>query len=293
MLYPDGAAQYSAMQSFNPFRKKDRPASYKNFLLRINSSRPSLRSLLNEAAICLLFCKKMKCSISIREHTALLTENSFTLFHLHPDQEVHFSLEEFEVLAITFPVDEIADFLEAYPFLNKLKDESKLESRIATAGLIKSFLEIDRLPGNEEQRSQIFFDFKSRELLMHCADYITAPARIQTSILKTDSDYQLIFRIKRFIDENLDKKHSLTELSRLFAINKDKLTKGFRQVYGKSIMDYFHFAQMEYAAELLLTTDRSVAEISAMFNLFQTNFIRLFKKIHGISPSSYRTMYKK
>ena len=58
---------------------------------------------------------------------------------------------------------------------------------------------------------------------------------------------------------------------------------------GQNYSTYLTLLKMDWAKELLLTTDMSVAEISENLGFNEAGyFIKLFKKHEGITPNLYR-----
>ncbi len=294
MYYTDGSVQqHAAPYSFNPFAQVN--SQLGNIHLLNISSGDTFQFTTTEPILLLLFCKEQKCTVSNENFDLLITENSCNMTYLKAGGVLHIGQDDCQLLAIRYAQKDIYDYIKAYPFFNELisGDRIWLNSRIASRSLLQSFKDIEMLPYQKEQLNQLFFNFKSRELLMHCADQFIKPVPPVINVLKTDKDFTTIFAIKKQIDEHLDSRPALPQLMKTYAINKDKLTRGFRQIYGKSILEYYQSAQMVYAAELLITTDRTINEIAALLNLFPSNFIRGFKKIHGTSPTIYRQMHNK
>lgn len=67
-----------------------------------------------------------------------------------------------------------------------------------------------------------------------------------------------------------------------------KLKALFKEVYGKSMFQYYQEKQMELALELLETRSKSVKEISEILGYDNpSNFTNAFKKVHNFLPSKY------
>jgi len=92
--------------------------------------------------------------------------------------------------------------------------------------------------------------------------------------------------------DNLDKKIRLSDLASKYSISRDHFIHLFQKKYGYTPMDYFIRMKVQKACELLVTTNKSIFEISASLGFSdQYYFSRLFKKKVGISPRTYRHTY--
>ena len=78
------------------------------------------------------------------------------------------------------------------------------------------------------------------------------------------------------------------------ASSRRNLEIKFRQELGISIYQFLLNYRIEYFANLLLTTDREVYEITSEsgFNNCK-NASRYFKKVKGYTPLEFRKKYKK
>ncbi|HEY8420112.1 MAG TPA: AraC family transcriptional regulator [Thermoclostridium sp.] len=96
-----------------------------------------------------------------------------------------------------------------------------------------------------------------------------------------------------FMNNNLDKKLTLNDLTRYNNLSKTQLTDIFKEKTGYSPIDFFIRLKMQKACFYLDFTDMSVSEIAEKVGYNdQYYFSRLFKKIMGRSPSEYRKVKK-
>lgn len=96
-------------------------------------------------------------------------------------------------------------------------------------------------------------------------------------------------KIKKYIDENLNRIVSNKELSDLIHRCEDYCIKRFREEYGKAPYEYQTERKMSAAKTLLKNTNLSVGEISDSLGYCdQHYFSNIFKKKCGASPSKYR-----
>ena len=75
------------------------------------------------------------------------------------------------------------------------------------------------------------------------------------------------------------------ELSRKVAINECYLKKGFKEMYGTTIFDFFQSQRMEHAKYLLYEKGLTVTDVSASLGYSSiSHFSTAFKKHTGIKP---------
>ena len=84
---------------------------------------------------------------------------------------------------------------------------------------------------------------------------------------------------------------TIKSLSKMVFLNEQKLKAGFSAKYHMSINQYTTSIRMAMAENLLSTTDLSIDEISKMIGYnYSGNFVKMFKKLHGKTPLSFRRM---
>lgn len=98
--------------------------------------------------------------------------------------------------------------------------------------------------------------------------------------------------IKRYIDENVTEKITLSELCLLFGTNKTTLCSNFKKYVGTTIIDYVNTCKIKYAKRKI-REGKSVTEIAVELNLSSINYLtRLFEKYERLTPSEYARSVK-
>lgn len=98
--------------------------------------------------------------------------------------------------------------------------------------------------------------------------------------------------IKEYLDENYKEKINLEDLAEKFYINKFYLTRIFKEQYGCSISNYLQQKRITKAKQLLRFTDDSIETICMKCGIDDANYFgRLFKKVEGVTPGSFRKMW--
>lgn len=103
----------------------------------------------------------------------------------------------------------------------------------------------------------------------------------------------LIQRVINYIDLNLSEPLSLRQLSELFSINSSYLSTVFKKEMGMTITSYINKQKVRYAITLLNKTDSQIQNIASQVGIHDVNyFIKVFKKIIGMTPKEYRDTIK-
>lgn len=99
--------------------------------------------------------------------------------------------------------------------------------------------------------------------------------------------------IKSFIDSNYSEDIKLEELSSMAYMNKFHLISEFKQSYRITPIEYLILKRIEIAKNLLISTNHTMEEISALvgFNS-QSYFNQVFKKKVGLTPSQFRRKHR-
>lgn len=103
----------------------------------------------------------------------------------------------------------------------------------------------------------------------------------------------LIQRVINHIDMNLSEPLSLGQLSELFSINSSYLSTLFKKEMGMTITTYINKQKVRFAITLLNKTDTQIQNIASQVGIHDVNyFIKVFKKIIGMTPKEYRDAIK-
>lgn len=102
-----------------------------------------------------------------------------------------------------------------------------------------------------------------------------------------------IKRIERHIEKVLDQGITLSELADIAGLTPSYFCKAFKKSFGTSPLSYVQMKRIERAKDLMLGTDRPLAEIAFDCGLSdQAHFSRVFRKFPGQSPSQWRRSFQ-
>lgn len=107
----------------------------------------------------------------------------------------------------------------------------------------------------------------------------------------TERDTRAIVAARDLVDRQWGEKLTLDSISRACGINRAKLTRGFRDIYGCTISEALAERRLGAARSKLLTTNLPVSSIGyASGYLNNSSFTRAFNRRFGVSPSSFRAI---
>ncbi len=106
-----------------------------------------------------------------------------------------------------------------------------------------------------------------------------------------DTDSQII-EILHYINEHYTQDISIQSISSTFHISESSLSHRFREYVNKGVYEYILYKRIIRAEELMNVND-SLTDIAYQCGFSDySNFLRVFKKITGLSPKDYRTQNK-
>lgn len=111
----------------------------------------------------------------------------------------------------------------------------------------------------------------------------------ESEVLINQSKSRRISKVCRYIEENLSRKISLTDVALLVNMSESAFSHFFKKKTGISFITYVNNLRVAKACELLINTSLSASEIcyDCGFNN-KSNFIRIFTQRKNMTPIEYR-----
>ena len=98
----------------------------------------------------------------------------------------------------------------------------------------------------------------------------------------------LILKIINYLDNNLYKKVSIDELTRIFHYNKDYIMRLFKREIGFTIVQYVNNKRIYNSLPAFNSKDLSILNISINYGFYsQEYYCEIFHKVIGVPPSTY------
>jgi AraC-like DNA-binding protein len=138
--------------------------------------------------------------------------------------------------------------------------------------------------------SRLHFESINLELFaLACESMLTVsqtPAHLQIN----KADTERLYYARELLLNRLSDPPMLREISLLCGINEFKLKRGFKQLFGKSVLAFVNEARLDVALHALYAGDKTISEIAYELGYSHAqHFHRAFKQRYGKTPKSIRT----
>lgn len=134
----------------------------------------------------------------------------------------------------------------------------------------------------------IFINAQIQMLLLHSLDCMAGEKEIDTiscKFLANEADRDKIVKAREVLIQHIGEPITIKELSRKVAMNECYLKKGFKEMFGSTIFDFYQSQRMEHAKYLLYEKGLSVTEVSLLLGYSSiSHFSTAFKKHTGLKP---------
>jgi AraC-like DNA-binding protein len=134
----------------------------------------------------------------------------------------------------------------------------------------------------------IFVNAQTQMLLLYSMDCILGEKEIETvtcRFLSNEADKEKLLKARDILILQIGEPITIKELSRKVAMNECYLKKGFKEMFGATIFEFYQSQRMEHAKYLLYEKGLSVTEVSLMLGYSSiSHFSTAFKKHTGLKP---------
>lgn len=134
----------------------------------------------------------------------------------------------------------------------------------------------------------IFINAQTQILLLYSMDCMLGDKEeggFTCKFLANEADRDKIIKAREILLQHIGEPITIKALSRKVAINECYLKKGFKEIFGTTIFDFYQGQRMEHAKYLLYEKGLSVTEVSMLLGYSSiSHFSTAFKKHTGIKP---------
>lgn len=134
----------------------------------------------------------------------------------------------------------------------------------------------------------IYVNAQTQMLLLYSLDCMLGEKAIDTiscKFLANELDREKIVKAREILLQHIGEPITIRELSRKVAINECYLKKGFKELFGTTVFDFYQSQRMEHAKYLLYEKGLSVTEVSLLLGYSSiSHFSTAFKKHTGLKP---------
>lgn len=133
----------------------------------------------------------------------------------------------------------------------------------------------------------IYINAQTQMLLLYCMESMAGSGvnTFTSKFLANEADREKIAKAREILLMHISEPLTIKALSRKVAINECYLKKGFKEMYGTTIFDFFQSQRMEHAKYLLYEKGLSVTDVSSLLGYSSiSHFSTAFKKHTGLKP---------
>jgi len=133
----------------------------------------------------------------------------------------------------------------------------------------------------------IFVNAQTQMLLLYSLDCFEAKELdvITHKFLANEADREKIIQAREILLQHIGEPITIKALSRKVAMNECYLKRGFKEMFGTTIFDFYQSQRMEHAKYLLYTKGLNVTEVSVLLGYSSiSHFSTAFKKHTGLKP---------
>ena len=156
-------------------------------------------------------------------------------------------------------------------------------------GLINKLI---RVCSGTDRSKNIFADLNLKELLIR----LVQSQHLKQVCAESDSsnNQSRLHYVLNYIHEHLTEKIAVDALSRKAYLSRNVFFKWFREQFGITPLDYINQERIKLAKQLLANRQNNVHTVSDLCGFSDVNyFVRLFKKMEGITPKAYKVCMMK
>ena len=204
-------------------------------------------------------------------------------------------MESVDVISVRFSPVHLSQFIRPVKPTNKLAESilgfthsssfSKTLNLCSRTRMVLETLLNHTYTGSLEN---IYINAQTQMLLLYSLECMLGDKDVETfqcKFLANDLDREKIIRSREILLQHIGEPLTIKELSRKVAINECYLKKGFKELFGTTIFDFYQSQRMEHARYLLYEKGLSVTEVSMLLGYSSiSHFSTAFKKHTGLKP---------
>lgn len=203
--------------------------------------------------------------------------------------------ESIDVLSFVFSASLLAQFITSRQSNNSLSENvltfNHTSSFSKTLPLCnKTRVVLEGLLNNDysDTLANIYVNAQTQMLLLYSMDCMLGEKEINTitcKFLANQDDREKVIKAREILIQHIGEPITIKELSRKVAINECYLKKGFKELFGTTIFEFYQSQRMEHAKYLLYEKGLSVTDVSAILGYSSiSHFSTAFKKHTGLKP---------
>ena len=213
---------------------------------------------------------------------------------IHESTNCHEKLESIDVLSFVFTSTVLSQFIRRTisdtlsDNVLSFKHTSSFSKTLPICNKTRSVLEGLLNNNYADTLENIYVNAQTQMLLLYGLDCMLGEKEIDTitcKFLANEADRDKVIRAREILIQHIGEPITIKELSRKVAINECYLKKGFKEMFGTTIFDFYQSQRMEHAKYLLYEKGMSVTEVALLLGYSSiSHFSTAFKKHTGLKP---------
>jgi AraC family transcriptional regulator len=202
-------------------------------------------------------------------------------------------VDSVDVLSFSFKPSYLTQFVKGKKQLNisdnvlSFTHTSSFSKTLPLCGRTRKAIEALLNHTYTDTLENIFVNAQTQILLLYSMDCMLGDKEetFTCKFLANAEDREKITKAREVLIQHIGEPLTIKELSRKVAINECYLKKGFKELFGTTIFDFYQSQRMEHAKYLLYEKGLSVTEVSMLLGYSSiSHFSTAFKKHTGIKP---------
>lgn len=204
-------------------------------------------------------------------------------------------LDTVDVVSLKFAPAQLSQFVKPRKMPGAVSEDilnfthhSSFSKVLPICGKTRSVLEGLLNHTYTDSLANIFINGQTQMLLLYSLDCMVGdkgPDVITCKFLANDADREKIVRAREILIQQIGEPITIKELSRKVAMNECYLKKGFKEMFGTTIFEFYQSQRMEHAKYLLYEKGLSVTDVSHLLGYSSiSHFSTAFKKHTGLKP---------
>jgi AraC family transcriptional regulator len=202
-------------------------------------------------------------------------------------------VDSVDVLSFTFTPSYLKQFASSKKNMSLSDDVLSFKHNTAFTKVLplcgKTRLAIEALLNHTytDTLENIFLNAQTQILLLYSMDCMMGDPEQEFTckFLANEADREKITKAREILLQHIGEPLTIKALSRKVAINECYLKKGFKELFGTTIFDFYQTQRMEHAKYLLYDKALSVTDVSSLLGYSSiSHFSTAFKKHTGIKP---------
>lgn len=202
-------------------------------------------------------------------------------------------IESIDVVSFKFSPTHLSQFVKGIKQTNFSEDilnfrhTSSFSKILPLCGRTRLVLEALLNHSYTDSLENIYINAQTQMLLLYSMECMVGDKEdsFTCKFLANEADREKISKAREILLQHISEPLTIKELSRKVAINECYLKKGFKEMFGTTIFDFFQSQRMEHAKYLLYEKGLSVTDVSLLLGYSSiSHFSTAFKKQTGLKP---------